>query len=228
VQPLQCDRLNADIERGIVQPVTRPFSQLQVGGGKTVTFNDGTNAGVGRISLGGKALLYSSELVDFAFSTEFFFPSPNQEQFAGSDSGAILPRLIAQAKFDNPLRLHADAGYDYDFDTDELRRFTWNAGASVAFDVIHGVFDTGVGGSVFNQGIQWTPARGSFIDTRGQPASIQALEANRLGNNFVDFLLGIKVRLTDKSVASGAVNVPVNNQGFRAVAVGTLALEYYF
>jgi hypothetical protein len=59
------------------------------------SFNDGTHSGVGRISLGGKALLYSADWIRLAFMTELFFPSPNQEQFAGPDSTAILPRVIA-------------------------------------------------------------------------------------------------------------------------------------
>jgi hypothetical protein len=44
----------------------------------------------------------------------------------------------------------------------------------------------------------------------------------------VAFLGGVKFKLADHWVVSGAVNVPINNQGFRPTAVGTGALEYYF
>ena len=38
----------------------------------------------------------------------------------------------------------------------------------------------------------------------------------------------LKFAVTDKVVLSGTVNVPVNDEGFRADAVGTVAAEYYF
>ena len=59
-------------------------------------------------------------------------------------------------------------------------------------------------------------------------AHLTALGDNRLGSNFVDLLGGIKVRVAENSVLAGAVNVPLNDEGFRATAVGTLALEQYF
>jgi hypothetical protein len=48
-----------------------------------------------------------------------------------------------------------------------------------------------------------------------------------LGTSFLDFLGGLKVRLTDSLVLSGSVTTPLNNQGFRADAVGTIAIEGY-
>ena len=74
----------------------------------------------------------------------------------------------------------------------------------------------------------WTPAIAPFVDRNGNRGTIQALGDNRLGSNFIDALGGVKVRLSDRSVISGAVNVPLNNEGFRAAAVGTLAVELYF
>jgi hypothetical protein len=43
----------------------------------------------------------------------------------------------------------------------------------------------------------------------------------------VDFLGGIKARITDQVVLSGAVTVPLNDQGFQPDALGTIALELY-
>ena len=136
-----------------------------------------------------------------------------------------MPRLVAAFAVASALKLHADAGYDYDFDHDELRRFTWDAGASIPGEQV--TFDLGFGGSKFNQGIQWTPtvAKGGAVQVF-PAATATALGNTRLGDNFADFLAGVKVRLTERLVASGAVSVPVTNEGFRADAVGTLALEY--
>jgi hypothetical protein len=145
---------------------------------------------------------------------------------AGSASPAILPRVVAAADLAEFLRMHADVGYDYDFDFNELRRFVWDVGWSVPLTGV--VFDFGVGGSKYNQGIQWTPDTAQFEDLEGQAQTMVALQDNRLGDNFVDFLGGVKLRLTDHAVVGGAVNVPVNDQGFRPTAVGTVAVELYF
>ncbi|MGD0946646.1 MAG: transporter [Candidatus Binatia bacterium] len=189
------------------------------------SFNDGTHVGVGRISLGVKGVLYADKIVQLAAAPEFYFPSPNQGEFAGSDSAAILPRLVAAFRLADAVRLHIDAGYDYDFDKDELRRFVWNLGPSLALG--RATVDAGVGGSKFNTGIKWTPTTAPFVDNSGNPGSIRALGDNRLGSNFIDALGAVKVRLGTKSVLSGAVNVPLNNEGFRAAAVGTLAVELH-
>jgi hypothetical protein len=189
-------------------------------------FNDGTHAGVGRISLAAKGVLYADKIVQVAAMPEFYFPSPNEDEFAGSNSAAILPRLVAAFRLADTVRLHVDAGYDCDFDHDELRRFVWNFGPSLALG--WATFDAGVGGSKFNKGITWTPPTAPYVDNAGQAGNIQALGDTTLGSNFIDALAGVKVRLGDRSVISGAVNVPLNNEGFRAAAVGTLAAEFYF
>jgi hypothetical protein len=204
-------------------------------------FNEGTQAGVGRISIGGKGLLYADKLLQVALAPEFFFPSPNEDEFAGSDSAAILPRVIAALRLTEPLSMHLDVGYDYDFDSDELRRFVWNTGVSLA--IARATFDVGIGGSKFNQGIQWTPYQAPFVSGFSRsmfplecvpnsadclPGTITALGDTRLGSNFIDALGGIKVRVAGKTVLSGTVNVPLNNEGFRAAAVGTVAVEQYF
>ncbi len=220
VIPPRIDLLNLAIKTNQLQIRQQSFSD------QGFKFNDGTHAGVGRISLGVKALLYADKVVELAPMLEFYFPSPNQAQFAGSDSPAILPRLVAAFKLADRLKLHADAGYDYDFDNNELRRFVWNFGPSLALS--WGTLDAGVGGSKFNQGITWTPATAPFVDPRGNPGTSQALGDNTLGSNYIDALGGIKVRLSDRSLISGAVNVPLNNEGFRAAAVGTVAVEFYF
>jgi hypothetical protein len=207
--------------------VSVPFSGIALPGGQSVDFNEGTNVGVGRISIGAKWLFYATDQIDVAFFPEFSFPSPSQAEYAGSDSPAILPRVVFRGKVD-PVRIHVDVGYDYDFDNDTLRRFSWDTGLSLPITSPQSTFDVGMGGSVFNQGIQWTPPVAPILDENGQQVgAVRALADTRLGNNFVDFLAGVKFRLTDHSVVSGAVNVPVNDEGFRAAVVGTVAFEYY-
>lgn len=184
-------------------------------------FSEGTHAGVGRISLGGKGILYSGSRFQAAFMTELFLPSPSEAEFAGSDTLAILPRVVTQTDITEMIRMHVDAGYDYDFSDAELRRFTWNVGGSLALKVV--TFDAGVGGSLFDEGIEWTPSR--IVVPGGSGITLTALGDNRLGNNYVDFLGGVKFRLAERWVLGGAVNVPINDEGFRADAVGTVALE---
>jgi hypothetical protein len=200
----------------------RSFSQLGF------SFNDGTHVGVGRINIGTKALVYSKHPFALAVACDFYFPSPNQAEFAGSDSAAILPRLIGAARLTDWMRLHLDAGYDYDFDVDELRRFVWDAG--VSFPLAVGTFDLGMGGSTYDAPIEWTPSRARASIFPGEPTDITvtAIGDNQTGTNYVDFLAGAKVRLSEAFILSGGVNVPVTDEGLQPIVGGTLALEFYF
>lgn len=229
VDPRPCATFQSEVDSGQLVRESRDFSDIELGSGSKVDFQDGLNAGVGRISIGAKTVLYSNERYQLAFSPEFFFPSPNEDELAGSDSAAILPRLVGQMKVTEWLRMHADIGYDYDFDQAELRRLTWNSGASVPFILIGMpvTIDFGVGGSEFDEGIEWTPSHATFTGSDGTETRFRSLGNNELGTSFVDFLGGIKFRLGRRVVVSGAVNVPLNDEGFRAVAVGTLGLEVY-
>jgi hypothetical protein len=212
------EQLNQAIKDGEVVLHTAPFSQLGV------SFNDGTHAGVGRISLGTKALVYFREPFSLAAACDFYFPSPSQAEFAGSDSASILPRLIGGARLAEWMRLLVDAGYDYDFDVGQLRRFVWDVGLS--FPLAVGTFDLGVGGSKYNEPIDWIPGHASVSVPLN--FSLTALGDNQTGTNYVDFLAGAKVRLSDAFILSGAVNVPVTNAGLQPIVGGTVALEYRF
>ncbi len=218
------DNLNAALAAGYVAFRTLSFGALGA------DFNTGNQVGLGRISVGGKGSLWANDMAEVAFSTEFFVNSPNQAEFAGSDSPSILPRLIGKVSVPTVprLRMFGDVGYDYDFEVAELRRFVWNIGLSVPFE--NATVDAGVGGSLFDEGIHWTPVNSTSVDNFGTPVTLRAVypTATQLGTNFVDFLFGIKVRLFEGAVLGGAVNVPVTSDGFRADAIGTVSLEYYF
>lgn len=191
-------------------------------------FNEGTSAGLGRVSLGAKWLFLARDGLRAGFSTELFLPSPNQAELAGSDSTAILPRLIGLYELSEIVRAHIDAGYDYDFEVSELSRFTWNAGSSIALTGL--TFDFGVGGSEFSTPVRWTPptAEGETVPGAGNNLQLTALGDTSLGTNYIDFLGGIKIKLTDNAVLGGSVSVPLTSDGFRADAVGTIAGEIYF
>ena len=186
-------------------------------------FNDGTNVGVGRISLGAKALIFAGKQLQLAFMPEFFLPSPSESAFAGPASAAILPRLIATARLTDMLGLHGDAGYDYDFDNAPLRRFTWDAGASLA--LAWASFDAGIGGSEYDAPIRWTP---TVIHAQYPAATGRALEDNAVGTSVVDLLFGIKLRVIDTTIIAAGVSVPVINPAFQPDGIGSVAIEHYF
>jgi len=215
-------RLNQAIEQHKVVLRTRSFSSLGF------DFNDGTHAGIGRISLGTKALVYAEGPLQLATASDFYFPSPNEKQFAGSDSASIFPRVIGTAKLTDWLRLRLDSGYDYDFNVSQLRRFVWDAGISLPMRVA--TFDLGMGGSLYSTPIESTPthAKASFVPGEPQNIAITAIGDNQTGTNSVDFLAGAKVRVSDRVVLSGAVNVPVVDTGLQPIVAGTIALEVYF
>ncbi|MGH7788096.1 MAG: hypothetical protein ACRERC_14585 [Candidatus Binatia bacterium] len=206
------------LDAGVVAERELSFSALGA------DFNSGKQVGLGRISVGVKGLVLASDWVDVAASGEFFCNSPSQDEFAGSDSPSILPRVIAQLKAAKHLNVFTDVGYEYDFDVDQLSRFVWNAGISIP--VVNATFDFGAGGSLFDESLTWTPVQA----TGGEGVTIRAVNpsATELGTNYVDFLAGVKVGLFEGAVLSGSVNVPVTDDGFRAAAIGTVSLEYYF
>lgn len=210
--------LNSAVQAGAVNRVNASFGALGA------DFNSGTHAGLGRVGVGAKGLLGATDWGELTASAEFFCNSPNQAEFAGSNSPSILPRLIGQVHAAKHLNLHADIGEEHDFEVNELSRFIWNAGLSVP--ITNATFDVGVGGSKFDQPVQWTPVTATGGDgvtiTAANPPSTQ------LGTNYIDFLFGVKVRLFEGMVLGGAVNVPITDDGFRPAAVGTLSLEYYF
>lgn len=190
-------------------------------------FNDGVSAGVGRISIGARTLLVGTDYISLLFQSELFFPSPSEDEFAGSDSWALLPRMVLQITPLEHLWLHSDVGYDHDFDTNNLRRVVWNAGASLPFGRFS--IDAGVGGSEFDEGVEWTPKtiRGAAVGSF--PATMGTRQGGAgIGSTFVDFIGGFKVKVFEKTVVGGSVNVPLNDDGFRADAVGTVAIEQYF
>ena len=214
--------INAAVQTGSVNRVNASFASLDA------DFNSGSHAGLGRIGVGVKGLLGANEWGELAASAEFFCNSPSQEQFAGSNSASILPRLIGQIHAAKYLNLHADIGTEQDFQVNQLSRFVWDAGVSIP--ITNATFDLGFGGSKFDEGITWTPVTATGTLPNGNPVTITAVNPNQteLGTNYADFLFGAKVRLFDGGVLSGAVNVPINSAGFRPVAVGTISFEYYF
>jgi hypothetical protein len=210
--------LNAGLNDGALVFRTQQFKTL---------FDVGTHVGLGRISLALKEAVASGAWWHFALSQELFVPSPSQSEFAGSDSTAILPRALVAVQAAPWATLHADVGYDYDFEVAELRRFTWNVGPS--FAATNATFDLGIGGSVFQEAIRWTPTNAPLQGSgEFQSLTLHAEEDNSLGTNYVDFLAGFKVRVAENTVVSGVVDVPLDDSGFRPAAVGTLAIEQYF
>ncbi len=193
------------------------------------SFDDGAHVGVGRISLGHKTVVIRRDPFDVAVSTELFFPSPNENDYAGSESFAILPRVIASWRLTQGLRVHVDTGYDYDTRFDELRRFVWNVGPSYALR--RATIDCGVSGSLFNSGIEWTPRAVRGVATgpaSGTDTTARALGDTTLETNWIDFLVGAKFWLNDTIAISGAATVPLNDAGVRPHAMGTIAVETHF
>ena len=188
------------------------------------SFNDGTHVGLSRISLGIKGALWSNDWLGIGAQGDFYMPSPSSDEFAGSDTGSFLPRLLLEARAAKHLNFYTDLGYDCDYSTSELRRFVWNAGLSVP--LVNVTFDAGVGGSQYEDGIEWTPRMTSGVGDVTLTAFPD--ESTDLGTTYVDFLYGMKVQLWGQSAISGAVAVPLTSDGLRPDAIGTVALEYYF
>jgi hypothetical protein len=206
------------------------------------SFNEGTQAGIGRVTFGSKAdfrpLLPASWAGWFELGggLSLAIPSPDEDQFSGSDSFALFPRLYAASGGQEArARAFLDVGYQQDFSFDELSRFAWTVGTSI-FASSYAVFDLGVSGSVYASEIDWTPQAGN-VDVPGQDSEGRPIVTNLsysadadtgIGKNLVDLLIGARVAVVEDLTLSGGVSVPINDEGFRPAAAGTLAVEYTF
>lgn len=199
---------------------------------QSASFSSGTSAGLGRAGLGVKWVLLTSRLVDVAFVPDLLLPSPSEDAYAGSDTFAVVPRMVAMGPGEGRYKLHLEAGYDYDFDVAELRRFEWRAGASAAFKSV--TIDAGVAGATYAAETKWTSQSGTIPLMPGNPQLTANVDYRALGNansgggTTVDFLAGTRIEVVDGAMITGSVSVALDDSGLRADAVGTLAFEYYF
>ncbi len=213
--------LNGGLKSG--QVVLRTASLSSLG----FDFNDGTHVGLGRISLGGKAVVLSTPRFQLALYPQLLMPSPSQNEFSGPDSAAIFPQVAATVKVMDALRWHSSVGYDYDFNHDALRSFTWRSGGSFALQAFE--LDLGFGGSEYDSAIQWTPnvihgqAPAPYLQATGY-----AVDKHTTGTSLVDILLGGKVRVAAETFLSGGVSIPIVSPGFQPDALGTIAIERVF
>lgn len=198
------------------------------------TFPEGANVGLGRAGLGARASLYSNSFLELGTVTKVSFASPSSDQLAGSDSYAIFPRVVGEFFADAPVQAYADIGYEYDFSFAELSRLAWDVGASIPFS--RGSFDLGVGGSVYDAPIKWTPdfARGDPFDDDDQGLFAEGLTltldepgTNEIDNDVVNLLIGGRFAVTEQFVLSTAITVALTQNGVRPDAVGTIAVEFY-
>lgn len=220
------DELDAGLASGEFVYVKRDFNVRQGD-----FFDDGTTAGLGRITLGAKYALSLGDWWEVGLWGEFYAPSPSEGQYAGSASASLLPRVVVIAELGERVAIHADLGYEHDFTDSELSRFTWNVGGSYSFG--HVTLDAGVGGSKFNHGIIYAD---DLLITMRQPVggdpfaetSTRVTGPHRLTDLYVDFLAGAKWRVTDSVAIGGTFTLPINDAGFRADVTGTLAVEVLF
>lgn len=198
------------------------------------TFPEGTNVGLGRVGVGARTSFYSNTFMELGAVTKFSFASPSSDELSGSDSYAIYPRLVGEFFSEAPVQAYADAGYEYDFSFNELSRFAWNVGASLPFSL--GSFDLGVGGSVYDANIKWSPdtATGDPFDDgntgvfrNGIDMMVADAGSNEVNNDVVNLLIGGRFEITQQVVVSTAITVALTKNGVRPDAVGTIAVEYY-
>lgn len=217
--------LESDLSNGVRRFNAPGFANVE--GGAVVS--EGTQAGLGRSAVGAKYAISIASPVRLAFAADVLLPSPNQDEYAGTNTFAILPRLISAYNVSGGSFIRGDVGYQYDFDIATLRRFAWNAAFSQSW--ARWSIDLGFGGSLYDQAIRWTP-QNAYLQGRNDDGPAEAVistSANTsIGRNLVDFIGGFKARLNDAWFVAGTVNVPVTQDGFRPAAAGTLSIEWIY
>lgn len=196
------------------------------------SFSDGTSVGLGQVALGTKLRFPRiANRLDLALNAEILLPSPNEDEFAGVDSAGFNVRLLSALRIVDDLRLLTAAGYTYDGDFESLRGFTWSSG--LVFSQTWGTVDLGLGGTLYQEGIRWTPREVESLPDpdRGIDRAEYVLadgESNELDDNFVDVRIGAKFPIGSSFALSGAAIIPVVGSDFRPDAIGSIGFEAYF
>jgi hypothetical protein len=206
---------------------TRPLSDVGID-----DLDGSTNVGLSRVSVGTKANIWNEARFRSALALSLYLPSPSEDALAGTATTSIFPKLITSVETAVWLRLHADLGYEFDFDRSDLRRFAWNVAASVSRSSWS--MDVGAGGSEYQSGIRLFPdharLEGSAFGPAFEAFSVEmvSLDDFEMPTSFVDLLFGIRFYLAPDLSLSGAATVPVVNVDFRPYAIGTISLEARF
>lgn len=210
----------------------RNLNDFAVRASADAAFSDGTNIGLGQIALGAKLRLPTiAERLDLALNAELWMPSPSQDEFAGVDSAGFAVRLLSAVRVADELRLLTAAGYLYDGEFASLRGLNWSTG--LAYSQRWGTIDAGLGGSLYQEGIRWTPEGiESFDDveqgTSRQEYELAAGQSNELDRNFIDLRIGAKFPIGSAVALSAGAIIPIVGDDFRPDAIGSLGLEVYF
>lgn len=188
-------------------------------------FNDGTSVGLGRISLGSKIALARSESYGISVLPQVFLPSPSSDEYAGPDSAALAIGALGGYSPADWMQLILNVGYEWDTESTALTRFAWAAGAS--FPTEYATFDVGMSGSVYQNGVAWSP---EVLPDADPGRSLFAVDEDsvRLDSTFAEFVGGFKIPLGSVLGLSGSVAVPVDGTDFRPAVLGTVALEGSF
>lgn len=219
----------ARVTNGIPDAIATLDAGLQPGGALALRrerlrslgfdFNQGTHAGLGRVALSSKAVMLTRERLRIAATATLLLPSPNEDQFAGTNSTSITPRLIGELRLSKLARLCTDIGYSYDSDHAELRRFAWNIGAS--YGVERASLDMGIGGSSFFEPVHWTPQV-----VHGEPTTTgRALDDTTTDTTLVSFLIGGKAKLTERLSLTAGLTIPMLNLEFQPDVLATIGLN---
>lgn len=186
----------------------------------------GEGVGLGRVLLGLKHAFFRSERVSAALIGDFLLGSPDADRLSGPSSPAIAPRIAIEAKPLQATRLHVDLGYEFDFEDARLRRLSWSVGPSFSFGL--GRIDIGVGGSKYEEEIQWTPNVVAG-ENRGGGSRLDLVHVGDggLGDLFWDVTIGAQLSVFDNYVVAASLLLPLNDDGARPDTLGTISVERY-
>ena len=220
-----------DVHRG-ARPQPRagrsahPFARVPRQSARRANFNEGTAAGLGRVSLGGKAQFVHEDWVDAAVSMEVFLPS------RARTSAQIQQRRVPAAPGSRRstwwtasrcTSTRATTSTPSSPSCKPLR------GTPASRSVIPHVTDTGLGGlevqPIWHR-VDAVEVPCSRRAQRSTPLQFQARQRHHARYQLRRLPFGVKGQVRQHGgERCGMVNVPLNDQGIRADAVGTVAVE---
>ncbi len=195
-----------------------PLNRLGFPGG----FNEGQNLGVGNIDLDTKVGLDSGVPgLNLGLQGNLRLPSANEDRFTGVQSTSIRALVLADYHVRN-FGFYFNGGYEHDFGDDFLSN--GQVAASVTLKPHRLVIlETGIQGNFYDKAVDVFDS-GAFART--QPGTVIVAGGSELGKNEVNIGGGVRFAPIGDLSVSAYVSAPLNDSGYRASGIFSLALDY--
>jgi hypothetical protein len=185
-------------------------------------FREGQNLDVGNIDLDSKVGLDSGVPgLNLGVQANLRLPTANESRFTGVESTSIRGLLLADYHVRN-FGFYFNGGYDHDFGD----KFMSNAQVSGSVTLKPHrlvILETGIQANFYDSAVD---VFDSGALARTQPGTVIVAGGSALGKNEVNIGGGVRFAPIGDLSVSAYVSAPLNDAGYRADGIFSLALDY--